>query len=146
MAARSVGTVLEGLCERVVRDAEPTLLDLANVRHLATRFRGTLQADTSALAVAAALHPTAAVGGSPTETAIEMIRRLEGMDRGRYAGPVGWMDTRGDGEFAIALRCAELSGARARLFAGAGIVEGSLPEAELEETRIKLSAMLTALE
>ena len=67
------------------------------------------------------------------------------MDRGRYSGPVGWMDARGDGEFAIALRCAELSGARARLFAGAGIVAGSLPEAELDETRLKLGAMMVAL-
>jgi menaquinone-specific isochorismate synthase len=100
----------------------------------------------SALEVAARLHPTAAVGGTPTDAAIELIRRLEHMDRGRYAGPVGWMRASGDGEFAIALRCAELSGARARLFAGAGIVAGSLPEAELEETRIKLLAMQSAFE
>jgi menaquinone-specific isochorismate synthase len=78
--------------------------------------------------------------------AIEMIRALEGMDRGRYAGPVGVFDAEGDGEFAIALRCAEVSGARARLFAGAGLVEGSVPEDELEETRIKLRAMLSALD
>jgi menaquinone-specific isochorismate synthase len=86
------------------------------------------------------------VGGEPTDVAIEMIRELEGMDRGRYAGPVGWMDHTGNGEFAIALRCAEISGARARLFTGAGIMSDSLPENELEETRLKLGAMMSALE
>ena len=96
--------------------------------------------------LAGMLHPTAAVGGDPTEVAIEMIRELEGMDRGRYAGPVGWMDRHGRGEFAIALRCAEISGARARLFTGAGIMSDSLPENELEETRLKLGAMMSALE
>jgi menaquinone-specific isochorismate synthase len=92
------------------------------------------------------LHPTAAVGGTPTEKAVELIRRLEGMERGRYTGPVGWTNAAGDGEWAIALRCAELSGARARLFAGSGIVAGSLPESELEETRLKLTTMMNALE
>ncbi len=145
-AVESVDRVLESVTERLLRDPEPVLLDLANVRHLATRFRGTLGPVIPALHVAGRLHPTAAVGGAPTGAAIEAIRRLEGMDRGRYAGPVGWSAPSGDGEFAIALRCAELSGARARLFAGAGIVEGSLPEAELEETRIKLLAMLQALD
>lgn len=145
-AAASVGRVLGELCERLEREAEPSLLQLANVQHLATRFEGRLTHSMSALAVAARLHPTAAVGGTPTGTAIDLIRRLEHMDRGRYAGPVGWMDAKGDGEFAIALRCAELSGARARLFAGAGIVDGSLPEAELEETRIKLLAMQSAFD
>jgi menaquinone-specific isochorismate synthase len=86
------------------------------------------------------------VCGSPREAALHAIRTLEGMDRGRYAGPVGWMDALGDGEFGIALRCAEVEGDRARLFAGAGIVAGSLPEAELEETRLKLRAMQSALE
>lgn len=145
-AAASVGRVLGELCELLERQAEPTLLRLANVQHLATRFDGRLTHSLSALAVAGLLHPTAAVGGTPTEPAVDLIRRLEQMDRGRYAGPVGWMDSHGDGEFAIALRCAELSGARARLFAGAGIVSGSLPEAELEETRIKLLAMQSAFE
>ncbi|MEX2278512.1 MAG: isochorismate synthase [Acidimicrobiia bacterium] len=145
-AAASVGRVLGEICERLEREAEPSLLQLANVQHLATRFEGRLTHAMSALAVAARLHPTAAVGGTPTGTAIDLIRRLEHMDRGRYAGPVGWMDAEGDGEFAIALRCAELSGARARLFAGAGIVAGSLPEAELEETRIKLLAMQSAFD
>jgi menaquinone-specific isochorismate synthase len=75
-----------------------------------------------------------------------MIAELETIDRGRYAGPVGWVDAAGDGELAIALRCAQLTGARARLFAGAGIVADSLPENELEETRLKLRAMQSAFE
>jgi menaquinone-specific isochorismate synthase len=146
MAALTVETALSEIARRVVRDAEPSLLRLANVQHLATRFRGTLDEGISILQAVAKLHPTAAVGGWPIDEALDAIRRLEGMDRGRYAGPVGWFDLRDDGEFAIALRCAELSGARARLFAGAGIVRGSLPETELEETRLKLRAMLDALE
>jgi menaquinone-specific isochorismate synthase len=128
-----------------MRDPEPVLLDLANLRHLATRFRGKAGAVHNALELAGRLHPTAAVGGTPTDLAVETIRDLEGMNRGRYAAPVGWSNRHGEGEFAIALRCAELSGARARLFAGAGIVAGSLPEDELEETRLKLEAMLDAL-
>ena len=146
MAALTVETALGEISRRIVRDAEPSLLRLANVQHLATRFRGSLDEGVSIIEAVARLHPTAAVGGWPIDAALDAIRRLEGMDRGRYAGPVGWFDMRDDGEFAIALRCAELSGARARLFAGAGIVRGSLPETELEETRLKLRAMLDALE
>lgn len=146
MAAISVGRVLGEVCERMFRDPEPRLVDLANVRHLGTRFHGRLSHPVSALELAGMLHPTAAVGGTPTDLALETIDELEGLDRGRYAGPVGWMDGRGDGGYAIALRCAEIAGARARLFAGAGIVSGSLPESELEETRLKLQAMLEALE
>ena len=93
-----------------------------------------------------ALHPTAAVCGTPTETAMELIRELEGMDRGRYAGPVGWLDSAGNGEWGIALRCAELDGPRARLFAGGGIVADSDPAAELAETRTKFRPMQVALE
>ena len=145
-AAASVGRVLGEVCSVLERDPEPHLLELANVRHLATRFTGRLTHWLSSLRIAGRLHPTAAVGGTPTSAAVELIRELEGMDRGRYAGPVGWVDAHGDGEWAIALRCAEMSGARARLFAGAGIVAGSLPEAELEETRLKLRAMMSVLE
>lgn len=145
LAVRSVRDVLAGRCAALRVDDEPWLLELDNVQHLATRFTGTLDAPATALDLAAALHPTAAVGGVPTGVAVDTIRELEGMDRGRYGGPVGWVDGDGDGEFGIALRCAELSGARARLFAGAGIVADSLPEAELEETRLKLDAVLSAL-
>lgn len=124
----------------------PHLLRLDNVQHLATRFVAELSEDDPATALELAdwLHPTPAVGGVPTERALELIDELEGLDRGRYAGPVGWVDADGDGQWAIALRCAEVQGARARLFAGGGIVAGSLPEAELEETRIKLRAMRSA--
>lgn len=146
IAASSVERVLTGVTTALTRDPTPVIRRLDNVQHLATRFEGRLESPQSALHLAGLLHPTAAVGGEPTATAVEMIRELEHMDRGRYAGPVGWVDHRGRGEFAIALRCAEISGARARLFAGAGIMADSLPERELEETRLKLSAMMTALE
>lgn len=146
LAAESVADVLAPRCRVLQHDPEPELLRLDNVQHLATLFTGDLDVPASALELVAALHPTAAVGGTPRRTAIEVIRRLEGMERGRYAGPVGWTDPSGDGEWGIALRCAQLSGARARLFAGVGIVGASLPEAELEETRLKLLAMQAALD
>ena len=103
-------------------------------------------APLSALAIAAALHPTAAVCGTPADAAMELIRELEGMDRGRYAGPVGWVDAHGNGEWGIALRCAEIDGRRARLFAGGGIVAGSVPAAELAEAQAKFRPMQDALE
>jgi menaquinone-specific isochorismate synthase len=146
LASASVGRVLGEVCTTLDRPARPGLLKLANVQHLATAFSGVMAEPHHVLDLVARLHPTAAVGGTPTIAAVDMIRALEGMDRGRYAGPVGIFDAAGDGEFAIALRCAEVSGARARLFAGAGLVSGSVPEDELEETRIKLQAMLSALE
>lgn len=146
LAAESVERVLERVTSSLSKDDTPTLRKLDNVQHLATAFEGVLDEPSTAMELAGLLHPTAAVGGDPTEIAIEMIRELEGMDRGRYAGPVGWMDRHGRGEFAIALRCAEISGARARLFTGAGIMSDSLPENELEETRLKLGAMMSALE
>ena len=99
------------------------------------------------LELVGAVHPTAAVCGTPTADAAAMIAELEGMDRGRYAGPVGWLDARGDGEFGLALRCAELTGDNgARLFAGCGIVAGSDPAAELAETQAKFAAFQAALE
>jgi menaquinone-specific isochorismate synthase len=99
------------------------------------------------LALAASLHPTAAVCGTPTERAFAVIRELEGMDRGRYAGPVGWVDARGDGEFGIALRCASVEAPdRLRLYAGCGLVSGSEAELELAESQAKLVAMRDALE
>lgn len=143
-AVRSVRDTLRPVTDALDVEAAPRLLRLANVQHLATRITGRLTRPVSALELAVRLHPTAAVGGTPTATALELIAGLETMDRGRYAGPVGWVDAGGDGEFAIALRCAQLDGTRARLFAGAGIVADSLPEAELEETRLKLRAMQSA--
>ena len=122
-------------------DADPWLLRLDNLQHLATRLTGTLREPTHVLELVGALHPTAAVGGTPREVAVPLIGSLEGMDRARYAGPVGVVRGNGDGTFGIALRCAQLTARRARLFAGCGIVAGSLPEAELEETRLKLNTM-----
>jgi isochorismate synthase len=127
-------------------DATPEVAVFGPVAHLATPIRGRLVAPApTALDLARLLHPTPAVGGTPRAGALDAIRALEGFDRGRYAGPVGWVDARGDGEWAIALRGAELDGARARLVAGAGIVAGSDPEAEWAETQAKLEPMLRAL-
>ena len=143
-AVASVREVLGPLCSRLDIDG-PHLMRLANVQHIATDFAGELKADVSALELAGRLHPTAAVGGTPREPALDFIKEVEGLDRGRYTGPVGWVDANGDGEWAIALRCAELAGTKGRLFAGNGVVAGSLPEAELEETRLKLRAMESVL-
>jgi menaquinone-specific isochorismate synthase len=147
-AVESVRDVLAPVCRTLDVDPEPRLLLLENVQHLATHVTGTVAAGDapSALHLAGLLHPTAAVGGTPRDAALELIRELETMDRGRYAAPVGWVDADGDGEWGIALRCAQLDGSRGRLFAGAGVVEGSFPENELEETRLKLRAMQSALE
>ncbi len=142
----SVREVLAPLCDSLSIEPRPSLLRLANVQHLATGVSGILAREVSALALAAALHPTAAVCGTPAAAAMELIRELEGMDRGRYAGPVGWVDARGNGEWGIALRCGQLSGRQARLFAGCGIVAGSDPEAELAEAQAKFRPMQDALE
>ena len=146
IAVRSVAEVLREHCVDVVAPEQPHVLALANVQHLATDVTARLADQTGALALAASLHPTAAVCGTPRDAALRIIGELEGMDRGRYAGPVGWMDAAGDGEWGIALRCAEVSGERLRLFAGCGIVAGSDPDAELVESQAKLVAMRDALE
>jgi menaquinone-specific isochorismate synthase len=145
-AAASLRDTLSPLCAAMYVTPRPELIRLPNVQHLGTRVRGTLAAARSALALVAAVHPTAAVGGTPTDAALEVIRELESMDRERYAGPVGWVDADGNGEWGIALRCAQLDGNRARLFAGCGIVAGSDPVAELAETESKLRPMRNALE
>jgi menaquinone-specific isochorismate synthase len=150
-AVAGVRATLAPLCDELSVDSRPSLLLLANVQHLATAISGRLAhpeqgTDHSVLSLVAALHPTGAVCGAPTEVAMELIRELEGMDRGRYAGPVGWVDARGNGEWGIALRCAEIDGPRARLFAGGGIVTGSDPAAELAETQAKFRPIQFALE
>jgi len=148
-AVDSIREALEPLCEALDVDARPSLLKFPNLQHLGTRVRGTLAGGgppRSALALAAAVHPPAAVCGTPAGTALELIRELEQMDRERYAGPVGWVDADGNGEWGIALRCGQLSGRTARLFAGCGIVAGSEPTAELAETLVKLQPMRGALE
>lgn len=145
-AVESVRQALTPLCSELKVPESPELLLLPNVQHLASPVTGRLAAGTSVLDVVAAMHPTAAVGGTPTETALEVIRELEGMDRAGYAGPVGWVDARGDGEWGIALRCAQIKGSRARLFAGCGIMGDSVPSAELAEAQAKLRVMRYALE
>jgi menaquinone-specific isochorismate synthase len=146
LAVHSVAAVLATHCDRLDVPEQPTVLRLRNVQHLATDVTGHLADGSAVLDLAGALHPTAAVCGTPTAVAMRVIRELEGMDRGRYAGPVGWIGADGDGEFGIALRCAEVDGARLRLFAGCGIVAGSDPDAELAEAQAKLVPVRDALE
>jgi menaquinone-specific isochorismate synthase len=123
-----------------------SLIRLATVAHLATRVEAELpEPAPSALALAGLLHPTPAVAGTPTARALALLGRLEPFERGLYGGPVGWVDARGDGEWAVALRGADLAGRRARLLAGAGIVAGSDPADEWAETEAKLDAMLGVL-
>ncbi|MGI5169739.1 isochorismate synthase [Spirillospora sp. CA-253888] len=145
-AAEMVRDALAPLCAELTVPDRPELLRLPNVMHLASAVHGRLDEARSVLDVVAALHPTPAVCGTPTEVALDLIRELESMDRGRYAGPVGWVDARGDGEWGIALRCAEIDGTRARLFAGCGIVADSVPADELTEAQNKFRAMQYALE
>ena len=146
-AVRSVAEALAPHCSSMNVPEAPFVLHLPNVMHLATDVAGVVpDADGSTvLELAAALHPSAAVGGTPTKVAVEMIEEIEGMDRGRYAGPVGWMDAHGDGEFGIALRSAEYDGTRVRLFAGCGIVADSDPAAELAEAQAKFVPVRDAL-
>ncbi len=145
-AVQSVAHALSAHCTDLDVPTNPRLLRLANVQHLATDVTGVLADGASVLGLAASLHPTAAVCGTPTERALATIRELEGMDRGRYAGPVGWMDSHGDGEFGIALRCASVENDhQLRLFAGCGLVSGSTAEAELAESAAKLVPMRDAL-
>lgn len=154
-AVRSVAHALEPFCSSTNVPDVPFVLHLPNVLHLAsdiTGVLGTLEVDgpqhPSSLTLAAALHPTAAVCGTPTQGAAALIRRIEGMDRARYAGPVGWFGADGDGEWGIALRSAQTSSSderAVRLFAGCGIVAASDPAAELAESEAKLVPMRTAL-
>jgi menaquinone-specific isochorismate synthase len=124
----------------------PAPVTLADLSHLATTITARLRdSDTSAVDLALALHPTPAVAGTPRAAALNAIQRLEPAPRGRYAGPCGWVDARGDGEFVVSLRGAQIEGPRASLHAGVGVVAGSNPAAEWAETRAKLEPMLRAL-
>jgi len=151
-AVASVAQALAPFCTSTNVPDAPFVLHLPNVMHLASDVTGVLArgagAGPTSLALAAALHPSAAVCGTPTEVARELIREIEGMDRGRYAGPVGWLGADGDGEWGIALRSAELSASdprTVRLFAGCGIVAASDPAAELAESEAKLEPLRYAL-
>lgn len=125
--------------------AEPEIVKVANIQHLATPVLAQLAEPHSAIELAGILHPTPAVGGEPWPAAAAAIAELEGMDRGWYAAPVGWMDATEDGEFCVALRSALLRDREAHLFAGVGVVAGSDPAAELAETEVKLQALLPLL-
>ncbi|WP_448236701.1 isochorismate synthase [Microbacterium paulum] len=151
-AVRSLVDALTPHTSALAASEQPFTLALPNVWHLATDVEATTAADTSVLDLIAVLHPTAAVAGTPTDAALAAIARIEPSDRGRYAGPVGWVDAHGDGEWAIALRGAQFDLAGAddtgipfTAHAGAGIVAGSDPEAELLETRVKFRPIVDAL-
>jgi menaquinone-specific isochorismate synthase len=147
-AVRSVAQALAPHCSSMNVPETPFVLHLSNVMHLATDVAGVTADHATSLALAASLHPTAAVGGTPARVAVPLIADLEGMDRGRYAGPVGWMDASGDGEWGIALRCGrfdEEDPGAVRLFAGCGIVAGSDPDAEAAEAEAKFLPMRDAL-
>jgi menaquinone-specific isochorismate synthase len=145
-AVRSVADVLARHCSSMSVPETPFVLHLPNVMHLATDVAGRIDNATSALGLAEALHPSAAVGGTPTSLALAAIDELEGMSRDRYAGPVGWMDAEGDGEWGIALRCGLVDGDQVRLFAGCGIVADSDPQTELVEAQAKFVPVRDALE
>jgi len=152
----AIDAQLRPLCQSLEVPAEPSVIALRNVSHLGTRLSGILApigeatngaapSLPTALELAARLQPTPAVGGYPSELALSWQRANEGFERGRYAGPVGWVDTAGDGDWALGLRSAVVSGRTAQLYAGGGIVAGSDPDTELAETQLKLQALLAAL-
>ncbi len=144
VVARRIERALAPYAVWVAAAPEPGLVRMANIQHLGCPIRAQLRAPIGAVELAAVLHPTPAVGAEP-EAALSLIPALEGVDRGWYAGPVGWTDAGGDGEFCVALRSALLRGPVARCYAGCGIVRGSDPAAELAESELKLQVMLPAL-
>jgi salicylate biosynthesis isochorismate synthase len=145
IVARRIERMLRRHAVWVTAAPEPELVRIANIQHLATPIRAQLAAPIEALELVGLMHPTPAVGGEPLSSAGPLIPTLEGLDRGWYAGPVGWTDAAGDGEFCVALRCALLRGGVARCFAGNGIVRDSDPARELAETEVKLQALLPLL-
>ena len=145
IVCRQIARSLRPYAVWVAAPDHPVIIKVANIQHLATPIRAQLLSPVSAVELAGALHPTPAVGGAPHAEATEQIPALERLDRGWYAGPVGWTDANEDGEFCVALRCALLRGEEARLFAGVGVVRDSDPAAELAETEVKLAALLPLL-
>ena len=136
---------LAPLCDTLHRSAQPQLLQLPTIQHLQTPIWGQLRQEYSLLDAVTMLHPTPAVGGAPTDAALQYIREHEQMDRGWYAGPIGWLDLGGNGEFAVALRSGLVQGHTATLFAGCGIVADSQPESEYQESCLKFQVMLNGL-
>ena len=148
-AVRSVAEALEPFCSSTNVPESPFVLHLANVMHLATDVTGALSETkqrVDAFSLLKSLHPSAAVCGTPRNIAFDIIDDIEGMNRGRYAGPVGWIDASGDGELGIALRTGQITGREIRIFAGCGIVAGSNPDKELEESAAKMIPMRSALQ
>jgi salicylate biosynthesis isochorismate synthase len=145
IVARRIARALKPYAVWVTAAAEPALVRVANIQHLALPIRAQLASPAGAIELAGLLHPTPAVGGEPGDVACALIPALEGLDRGWYAGPVGWTDGSGDGEFCVALRCALLRGRLAHLYSGCGIVRDSDPAAELAESEVKLEALLPML-
>jgi len=148
-AVRSVANALEPFCSSTNVPESPFVLHLANVMHLATDVTGALietKQRVDAFSLLKSLHPSAAVCGTPRNIAFDIIDEIEGMNRGRYAGPVGWIDASGDGELGIALRTGQISGKEIRIYAGCGIVAGSNPDKELEESSAKMIPMKSALQ
>ena len=148
-AVRSVAEALEPFCSSTNVPESPFVLHLANVMHLATDVTGALTESkqrVDAFSLLKSLHPSAAVCGTPRNIAFDIIDEIEGMNRGRYAGPVGWIDASGDGELGIALRTGQITGKEIRIYAGCGIVAGSNPEKELEESNAKMIPMRSALQ
>ncbi|MFL5866368.1 MAG: isochorismate synthase MenF, partial [Thermoleophilaceae bacterium] len=145
IVARRIERTLAPVSLWVAAAEEPGLAKVQNVQHLATPIRAQLKEPLSALELAGLLHPTPAVCGEPREVAEPLIPALEGLDRGWYAGGIGWTDLAEDGEFCVGLRCALLEGSTAHLYAGCGIVRDSVPAEELAESEVKLQALLPLL-
>jgi salicylate biosynthesis isochorismate synthase/menaquinone-specific isochorismate synthase len=145
IVARRIERTLDPVSLWVAAAEQPVLVKVHNVQHLATPIRAQLADPIAAVELAGMLLPTPAVGGEPREAALPLIPALEGLDRGWYAGAVGWTDLAEDGEFCVALRCALLRGSVAHLYAGCGIVRDSVPAEELAETEVKLQALLPLL-
>lgn len=145
LVVEAVAAALAPLCEGVAAPAAPVLAKLRSLQHLWTPVRGHLRNGAGLLDLAAQLHPTPAVGGTPRTSAMDWLRNNGESERGWYTGAAGWMDAAGDGELSVILRCALVQGPRAELFAGAGIVADSDSAGELEETELKLQAMLEVL-
>jgi menaquinone-specific isochorismate synthase len=140
-----IKTALKEHCSKIDIPNQPELMKMRYIQHLYTPVTGVGKKNTSLLQIVDDLHPTPALGGMPKQQAVEKIRHVEKLDRGFYAGPIGWLDANGDGEFAVAIRSGLIQGKEASLFAGCGIVENSNAESEFIETRIKFRPMLHAL-
>ena len=145
VVVRALREALDPLCPDLRFPEAPRLRRLEGIQHLETALSGTPHREVHVAELLGTLHPTPAVGGAPRREALAWLERSEGLTRGWYAGPVGYVDASGGGSFRVALRCALLRGERARLFAGAGIVAGSRPESELRETQLKLQALLSGM-